>query len=179
MNLAWIDLETTGLRPPQDAILEIGIVITNNLLNEIAHASFVCKPSRRVMLDEVSPYVLEMHVKNGLWKESAGATINLKDVSALAIAFIKENEAEGSPACGSTVQFDRAFLKAQALELDQVFHYRNIDVSTLKNIASLYDAEAIETCPKRDKQHRAVDDLRYSIQELEHYLRRWKLGVVN
>lgn len=176
-KLVWLDIETTGLDPNEDNILEIGIIITNELLNELAHASFVCRPTMK-SLHRLSPVVFEMHTKNGLLKESLESSLQLEDIDALACSFIEENDALGSPCCGSTVHFDRSFLRSYNLKLKDCFHYRNIDVSVLKNIARIYDPETYTSAPiptEEEKAHRVLGDLRVSIREFEHYLRAWNL----
>lgn len=174
MNLPWIDIETTGLDAEEDAILEIGVVITNEKLEKIAFKDWVIKPSRPQAITEISPYVMEMHQKSGLWLESLSSERELEGIELEVAGFILKH-CERAPACGSSVHFDRRFLKAQAPEIDQAFHYRNIDVSTLKNLCAIYCPEANETAPEPRGHHRAMDDLYDSIELLRHYLKA--LGI--
>jgi oligoribonuclease len=137
-NLCWLDLETTGLDPLCDAILELGITITTKQLEPVASKSWVFRPSRNIRLKEIDPFVWKMHQDNNLWNESLTAPIGFDLSVDQAGVFISEHKAKGSPLCGSTISFDRNFLKVQAPELLQVLHYRNIDVSTLKNMMAIH-----------------------------------------
>ena len=183
-NLAWIDLETTGLSPAADAILEIGVVITDMDLNVVNQRSWVCNPAgvdgRRgsvLAFTEITPHVWEMHTKNGLWRLSQESLIDLTIAQAKARRFIGENDAAGSPACGGSVHFDRAFLKCQAPLLDSVFHYRNLDVSSIRNVFKFFVPNVYEkslyvarTGENKEPEHRALDDLAFSIRELKFFL---------
>jgi oligoribonuclease len=177
-NLAWLDLETTGLRPDEDAILEIGVVITDRELNTVNQLALVTQPSRNVPITEIDPYVAEMHSKSGLWLECLGAkgAFTFEHACSLARDFIFENKAAGSPMCGSTISFDRGFLKAQSPLLNGAFHYRNIDVSTLKNVMRLHFPAAPQWSPMTGPKHRALDDLHNSICEYGHYLQWMRTG---
>jgi len=171
-NLAWLDLETTGLRPNEDAILEIGIVITNKELDTVGEHAWVVRPSKSVPITEIDPYVFRMHDKNGLWAECFALDCGGDFGQALNEArdFVREHGAAGSPLCGSTINFDRGFLQAQAPELLRVFHYRNIDVSTLRTMFAMHFHSIERWSPAEDAKHRALDDLHNTIAEYRHYL---------
>lgn len=171
-NLAWLDLETTGLRPNEDAILELGVVITNKDLDIVAEISAVVEPSRNTSITEIDPEVAAMHTKSGLWHECLAGSDRLSFEAAclMLYRFIREHDAAGSPMCGSTISFDRGFLKVQAPELLSVFHYRNIDVSTLKNVMEMHFSSCEPYVPKKEPTHRVIDDLHDSIEEYQHYL---------
>ena len=176
-KLVWVDIETTGLRPDKDAILEIGIVITDlELENENFH-NWVCRPSLDISIKDIDPYVFNMHSTSGLWQSSLAAEIDFHVAVGCAKRFLEEQNALGLPMTGSSIHFDRAFLKAQAPSLDKLFHYRNIDVSTMKNLVEIYHPDIFESRPQGEKKHRAVDDCFDSIAELKHYVNAlgWEL----
>lgn len=168
-NLCWLDLETTGLDPLKDAILELGITITTLDLDPVASFSWVMRPSRNIRITEIDPFVWKMHQDNNLWNESLSSDMKLDEVAVAAAKFIEHHKAKGSPLCGNTISFDRNFLKVQVPELLQVLHYRNIDVSTLKNVmATHFPKVAPFDRPKGN--HRVLDDLELSIAEHKYYL---------
>lgn len=159
-NLAWIDLETTGLDPDVHDILEIGIIITDRELREVARKSWLIYAHGR----EWSREALDMHQSSGIVDELlTGTTIEL--AAADARRFIDRNGAGGSPMCGASVHFDRAFLRRRAMHLHEAFHYRNFDVSTLRMAAEL---AGLEVPDKKRGIHRALPDLEDSIA-----LARW------
>lgn len=170
-RLAWLDIETTGLNPNTDAILEIGIVVTNNKLEILAERSWVVFPSRDAIIHEISPKVIEMHNMNGLWLESLNSNLLLHDATEEAIKFLDAHNVRNSPACGSSVHLDRAFLKAQAPELIHTFMYRNLDVSTLKILFTMFRPDLADQFRESfpDRAHRALDDAKMSITELRFY----------
>ena len=175
-NLCWLDLETTGTDPLSDAILELGVTITTKELEAVASFSWVMRPSRNIRITEIDPFVWKMHQANNLWNESLSSDMGLDEVAVAAAKFIEHHKAKGSPLCGSTISFDRNFLKVQAPELLQVLHYRNIDVSTLKNVFAM----SFQDVPPFDKpkgNHRVLGDLKLSIEEYQHYLSLMLNGV--
>lgn len=175
-NLCWLDLETTGLDPLCDAILELGIVITTKNLEIVASFSKAMRPSRNIRLTEIDPFVWKMHQDNNLWNDSVTSTDLLDSVADMAANFIEDNGAKGSPLCGSTINFDRSFLKAQAPELLLYLHYRNIDVSTLKNMMAVHFQD-VPPFEKPKGNHRALDDLHHSIAEYQHYVNSIRRGL--
>jgi oligoribonuclease len=175
VNLCWLDLETTGLDSRSCAILEIGIVITDMDLDVIAERSWVIIPSKDVRISNINSNVWKMHTDNGIWVESLESSLPLNSAVYSASEFIERHGAKGSPLCGNTISFDRAFLKAQAPELLQSLHYRNVDVSTLKNVFALHFPQ-VHSFEKPKGNHRAIEDLHNSIAEYKHYLEWMRSG---
>ena len=175
-NLCWLDLETTGTDPAKDAILEIGITITTLDLGPGASFSWVVSAHGQYTYAEVDPFVQKMHRHNGLWEESDNSDLKLEEAAEMAAKFIGQHKAKGSPLCGNTISFDRNFLKAQAPGLLQYLHYRNIDVSTLKNMLAIHFPNA-DPYDKPKGNHRVLEDLQWSIAEYSYYLDLMKDGM--
>ena len=169
--LNWVDIETTGLDAKKDAILEVAIVVTDDDLNELASKSIVVMPnvSHSMLMSLMDDYVREMHMRSGLIEVLHRGPGPEQAEQAL-IKFLAENS-EKSPMCGSSVHFDRAFLKEQMPELEKCFAYRNIDVSTLKELVKRWSPSLEFKID--DKPHRALPDIRASIAELRHYRKEW------
>lgn len=173
-KLVFLDLETTGLDPEVEAILELGVVIYDNITEEMIEKSWVFFYSQ-YELDVVDPYVVDMHTKNGLWEECHKSEyyINESYAEMECIEFLREHMGEeNSPMCGNTIHFDRAFLKENMPTLEKWFHYRNLDVSTLNNIAQFFP-DCLNAAPKGDA-HRAIADCKSSIRQLNHYLNQMR-----
>lgn len=174
-NLGWLDIETTGLDPNGDAILEIGCVITTTDLEFLASKSFLLVPTRDVCDCTLSQYVMDMHDASGLWTdlkaaEASDSLVSIESATQSIVDLMGEYDALGSPMCGSTVSFDRGFLKIQAPALlSKAFHYRNIDVSTLKNVFAVH-FPGVPKYVKPESNHRAIGDLYDSIAEYQHYI---------
>jgi oligoribonuclease len=170
-NLAWLDLETTGLRAREDAILELGVVITNFDLDVIAELSYVVNPTIGVVIHEIDPFVFNMHSKSGLWDECFGSErVYLPVATEGLVEFMDRYDATGSPMCGNTINFDRAFAKEQIPKLNEAFHYRNIDVSTLKNVMRVHFPDIAPWKEPEKKAHRVIADLNHTIEEYGYYL---------
>ncbi len=166
-RLIWIDCETTGLDPCKDCILEVGCIVTDKELNEIARMSEVitCNlPTLQNMKEEV----IAMHRASGLWDECLFATRYLDDIADDLAAFIKKHGGQ-HPMAGSTIGFDRAFFYFDAPQVLDACHYRSVDVSSLKVLAGLWGyPPAVKS---REAKHRALPDIEDSIEELRHYRR--------
>jgi oligoribonuclease len=175
-SLAWLDLETTGTSATDDAILELGLVITpmpeegeKPDLGILGKSSWVIKPSRPVSITDIDPYVWNMHTESGLWQESLEAELTLDEAVFEMVCFLESWLAEGSPLCGNSIHFDRKFLASQARSLHDRFHYRNLDVSSIKNMVLHHFPHVPEYAPGT-KPHRVLSDLENSISEYTHYL---------
>jgi oligoribonuclease len=162
-RLCWIDLETTGLDPETCSVLEVACVVTDNKLNELIYYQRVLRYDGPIA--GLHPVVLEMHTKNNLWNLCAASGSNLYTCDVELSAFIEEH-CLGAPLCGSTISFDRAFMKTHLPRAHEKLHYRNIDVSSFKELARRSGVEFPET-PKEDIAHRALADIRNSIATLK------------
>jgi len=172
-HLAWVDIETTGLNPEHDRILEVALVITDTDLTEVAHLTRVLF-TENVVLETMDSWCVDMHAKNGLSAACRESTVTRpaaeRDLSDLLRAYTVKS---GSPLCGASPHFDRSFLSRQMPTLAAWFHYRNLDVSSVRQIVSLWYPERLML--PTTVRHRALDDIRGSIAELKHY--RQALGL--
>jgi len=171
MNIAWLDIETTGLDQFDDRILEVGIVITTpgpDFL-PVVYNNWVFPFLIDDALFVIPEVVVEMHNKNELWDECRNAWIEMVDPGELEqemIQFLVDNEADSSVMYGNTVHFDRAFLARHLAKLHEQFHYRNFDVSTLKQYALMFNKEY----PWIDREiHRGVPDCQDAIANAIHF----------
>ena len=164
--LVWIDLETTGLDPGRCRIIEVACVITENDLTSVAGDSWLVRPPRSITRcwDQAA---LDMHRASGLLDEALKHGREIEEVEDAVLDFV--NGAAGlSPLCGSSVHFDRAFLVNHMPTLLGMFTYRNIDVSSLKELVSRWAPDYAYPSPE-PKAHRALPDIINSINELRHY----------
>jgi oligoribonuclease len=176
-NLCFLDLETTGLDPKWDEVLEVGVVIYDpRNLEEVAAQNWVFHfdlgPEAPISPPE---RVVEMHTVNGLWDECRASIKKLYTSSDEIAAFIKDNEAGGSYLCGNSVHFDRSFLLRPGgySILDTLHSHRHLDVSTLNVVSDIWP-NLLLRAPRGDA-HRALPDCRDSIAQLEHYLNQLAL----
>lgn len=167
-NVAWVDLETTGLDPLTECVVEVGITVTDPgpIWQPIASASWICHVPN-VYWDYAASVVQEMHEANGLKSLSLDASFTPEQHSDRILSFLKEHDALGSPMYGATVHFDRAFLVKFLPEVEKAFHYRNFDVSTLKQYAIAMNGDADWWMDR--EIHRALPDLADSIANLIHF----------
>lgn len=182
--MIWVDIETTGLDPVADEILEVGVMLTNSKCVEYcSYATLVdAGPEPRLMANE---FVQQMHDKSGLWKSlevnyealpsPIQAATNIGDVlDQWASAF--EIDLSKQPLCGSNVPFDRGFLHEQMPTLETKFHYRNIDISTVKELCRRRAPKLYENLPLKVEQHRAIPDLHDTVTEAAYYFSNFLTG---
>jgi oligoribonuclease len=171
--LAWMDLEMTGLDPSRHVIVEIATIITDDELEIVAEGPdlVVHQPEEALaLMDEV---VVDMHTRSGLLEAIRSSTTTLEEAGAQTLAFLKEHvpEARTVPLCGNSIGTDRRFLATYLNDIEEHLHYRSVDVSTLKELARRWYPGALSSLPRKATSHRALDDIRESIEELRHYRR--------
>jgi oligoribonuclease len=172
-RLIWIDLEMTGLKPDSDRILEVALVVTDHQLVTIAEAPVYVVHQDDGALDAMDAWNQATHGRSGLIAKVKAATATEAEVEAAALAFLREHvPAKASPMCGNTICQDRRFLARCMPALEDWFHYRNLDVSTIKELARRWKPELLKGVPKEGK-HEALADVYESIAELRYYRERW------
>jgi len=168
-RLIWIDMEMTGLKPDTDRIIEVALVVTDNALNVVAEAPVWVVHQADATLDGMDSWNRGTHGRSGLIDKVKASTLDEAAVEAQALAFLREHiPAKASPMCGNSICQDRRFLARWMPTLEDHFHYRNLDVSTLKELARRWRPEALKGVPKEGK-HEALADVLESIEELKHY----------
>lgn len=168
--LVWIDCEMTGLNPDTECLVEIAAVITDTELNVMDEGiDLVIKP-RAGTVEAMGDYVRKMHTDSGLINEFEDG-LELEDAEAQVLEYIKKYipTAKASPLAGNTISTDRLFISKYMPKLDDHLHYRNIDVSTIKELAKRWYPRAYFQAPKKDGGHRALADILESIEELKYY----------
>lgn len=169
-HLVWIDCEMTGLNPEADCLVEVAVVITNSEL-EILDEGFdvVIKP-REDSWQNMNDFVRNMHTESGLINEVADG-VSLEEAEQLVLDYIKQfvPNAKEAPLAGNTIGTDRMFLNRYMPELDNYLHYRNIDVSSIKELTRRWYPRVYFQMPKKEGGHRALADILESIQELRYY----------
>jgi oligoribonuclease len=168
-NLIWIDMEMSGLNPDTDRILEVALVVTDPQLNTVAEAPVLVVRQPAAVLDTMDVWNKSTHAKSGLIEKVKAATSSEADVEARLIAFLAEHvPPKMSPMCGNSVHQDRRFLARHMPALEAYFLYRNLDVSTLKELAKRWKPEIMAGLTKHGK-HEALADIYESIEELKYY----------
>ncbi|MCX7081882.1 MAG: oligoribonuclease [Methylococcales bacterium] len=168
-NLIWIDLEMTGLDPDTDLIIEIATVITDKDLNILAQGPVIAVYQSDEALAAMDDWNQKHHGQSGLIERVKASVINDAEAERLTIDFLKDwVPANTSPICGNSIGQDRRFLYRYMPTLEAYFHYRNIDVSTLKELAARW-APAVKDGFNKESTHQALDDILESIEELQYY----------
>jgi oligoribonuclease len=170
----WMDLEMTGLDPGKDVIVEIATLVTDDDLNVIAEGPDLVVHQPEAALAVMEPFVVDMHTKSGLLDAIRASTMSLEEAGAQTLAFIKEHAAEQGtvPLCGNSIGTDRRFLAAYLPEIEGWLHYRSVDVSSVKELVRRWYPSVRADRPKKAGAHRALDDIRESVEELRFYRRR-------
>ena len=169
LNLIWIDLEMTGLSPEKDRIIEIATVVTDKDLNILGEGPVYAISQTQAMLDGMDEWNTRQHGKSGLTGRVQNSTITEVEAEAKTIEFLSEFlDPRQSPMCGNSICQDRRFLAHYMPTLEAFFHYRNLDVSTLKELARRWNPKVLEG-PVKSGQHLALSDIHESIDELKHY----------
>ena len=170
-RLIWIDLEMTGLDTDRDGILEIATVVTDGQLNWLADGPDLAIAHPLASLEAMDDWNRTQHGKSGLWRRVLEEGVALADAEARTLDFLREWVPAGaSPMCGNSICQDRRFLHRLMPTLERHFHYRNLDVSTVKELARRWSPEVLAGVRKASA-HTALSDVRDSIEELRHYRR--------
>jgi len=168
-NLIWIDLEMTGLEPDKEKIIEIATIVTDKDLNILAEGPMMAINQPKKLLDDMDEWCVKHHGDSGLTQRVLDSQVTDAMAEKATIEFLSDwIDAGVSPMCGNSVGQDRRFLVRYMPELSEYFHYRNIDVSTLKELAVRWKPDILGGFKKQNK-HLALDDIRESIEELEYF----------
>ncbi len=168
-NLIWIDLEMTGLNPFEDRIIEIATIVTDKDLQEVAVGPVLAIRQEISILDSMDEWNTEQHAKSGLTERVKASSVTEQEAEKVTLEFLQDYVPQNrSPMCGNSICQDRRFLARHMPELENYFHYRNLDVSTLKELALRWQPEVANGFTKESK-HLALDDIRDSIEELKYY----------
>ncbi len=168
-NLIWLDMEMTGLKPETDVIIEIAMVVTDAQLNVVAEAPVLVVHQPDSVLDAMDSWNKSTHRKSGLIDKVRASTLTEVVVERQMIEFLREYvPASTSPMCGNSICQDRRFMAKWMPQLEAYFHYRNLDVSTLKELAKRWKPAIMSGLTKHGK-HEALADIHESIEELKYY----------
>lgn len=168
-NLIWIDLEMTGLDPEKERIIEIATIVTDSELNVIAEGPEFAVHQSDELLKAMDSWNTKQHNSSGLVKRVKESTISESEAEQKTLEFLRQYVGAGkSPMCGNSVYQDRRFLKKYMPQLESFFHYRLVDVSTLKELAQRW-APQVYSGLSKESRHLAMDDIRESIEELKYY----------
>lgn len=168
-RLVWIDLEMTGLDPEKERIIEVATLVTDAELNIVAEGPVIAVRQPDALLGAMDEWCTKTHGESGLTARVQASDIDTAEAERRTLEFLREHVAPGSsPMCGNSVHQDRRFLEREMPALLAFFHYRNLDVSTLKELAKRWNPGAMAGFQKRNV-HLAMDDIKESIAELAHY----------
>ena len=175
-NLIWIDLEMTGLNPDTDVIIEIATIVTDSQLNILAEGPMLAVRQSQSTMDGMDEWNTRQHGKSGLTARVLASEIDAADAEAQTIAFLEQWVPKGaSPMCGNSICQDRRFLWRGMPQLEAFFHYRNLDVSTLKELCKRWQPEIYKGFKKKGR-HTALADIYESIDELKYYREHFLKG---
>jgi len=168
-NLIWVDMEMSGLNPDTDKVLEVAIVVTDSNLNTVAEAPVLVVHQDDAVLDAMDSWNKSTHAKSGLVERVKASTLAEQEAAERMVGFLREYVPSGiSPMCGNSVHQDRRFMARHLPKLEAYFHYRNLDVSTLKELMKRWKPELAAGMVKHGK-HEALADIYESIDELKYY----------
>lgn len=168
-NLVWVDMEMTGLNPDSDRIIEVAVVVTDSELNIIGEGPVLAIHQSDEVLDGMDAWNKGTHGRSGLIERVKASTVTEAEAEAVLVEFLKKYVPNGkSPMCGNTICQDRRFMARGMPKLEAFFHYRNLDVSTLKELCKRWKPELANGFKKHQK-HTALADIIESIEELRYY----------
>jgi oligoribonuclease len=170
-RLVWIDCEMTGLDLGSDLLIEVAALVTDSELNVLGDGVDVVIGASAEELSRMPEVVRDMHASSGLTDEVLASTVTLREAEEQVLAYVKEwvPEARKAPLCGNSIATDRGFLTRDMAELDGWLHYRMVDVSSVKELARRWYPRAYFNAPKKGGGHRALADIRESVDELRYY----------
>jgi oligoribonuclease len=172
-NLVWIDLEMTGLDTTRDHIIEIATLVTTSALETVAEGPVLAIHQTDTVLDAMDQWNRTTHAGTGLIERVRASRLGPQDAERTTLDFLVQHAEKGaSPMCGNSICQDRRFLARQMPELERFFHYRNLDVSTVKELARRWAPEVFAGV-KKTSSHLAIEDIRDSVRELEYYRRHF------
>lgn len=169
--LVWLDLEMTGLDPSRDVIVEIAVIVTDGQLDRVEEGPDLVVHQPEAALQGMADVVARMHSDSGLTEAVRSSEVTVAGAEQQALEFVRHwvPEPRTAPLAGNSVHADRAFLVTHMPQLEAHLHYRNVDVSTLKELARRWRPDVLASVPKKSGGHRALADIRESIDELRHY----------
>lgn len=168
-NLVWIDMEMTGLDPDSDKVLEIAVIVTDKELTVLAEGPVIAVHQSDAVLAAMDDWCTRTHTQSGLVARVKASQYDEASAAAECLAFLRQWVPErSSPLCGNSIGQDRRFMVRHMPELEQFFHYRNVDVSTIKELVRRWQPQLLEGFNKQGA-HLALDDIRESIAELKYY----------
>jgi oligoribonuclease len=170
-RLVWIDLEMTGLDVENDVIVEIACIVTDSDLVSLDDGIQLVVHQDEATLARMDDFVRAMHTKSGLLPEITESSTDVAQAQAEVLAYVRTHapEARATPLCGNSIGMDRRFLARYMPELEEFLHYRSVDVSSLKELCRRWYPAVYKKRPGKAEQHRALDDIRESIEELRYY----------
>lgn len=168
-NLIWIDMEMSGLNPESDCIIEVALVVTDSQLNVVAEAPVLVVSQPEAVLDAMDSWNKSTHAKSGLIEKVKASRLTEAEVESRMVTFLQAHIPSGiSPMCGNSICQDRRFLARWMPQLEGYFHYRNLDVSSLKELVKRWKPEIAAGLTKQCK-HEALADIYDSIAEMKYY----------
>jgi oligoribonuclease len=175
-NLIWIDLEMTGLNPEADRIIEVATIVTDSQLNILAEGPVIAVHQADEIMNSMDEWNTRTHGKTGLTERVKNSRTVENEAEKQTIDFLKQYIGKNqSPMCGNSICQDRRFLARYMPELEAWFHYRNLDVSSIKELAKRWKPDILGGYSKKNT-HQAMDDIRESIEELQYYRKHFMLG---
>lgn len=168
-NLVWIDLEMTGLSPENDRIIEVACIVTDGELNVLGEGPVIAVHQSDELLDGMDEWNTRTHGKTGLTERVKQSTTSEAEAERQTIEFLQQYVGKNkSPMCGNSICQDRRFLARYMPDLEAFFHYRNMDVSSIKELIKRWKPDLLPGFSKKNT-HKAMDDIRESIEELQYY----------
>lgn len=173
-RLVWLDLEMTGLEPQSHRVLEIATVVTDGNLEVIAEGPDLVLHQPEDVLEAMNEWSREHHAASGLTERVRRSPVSEAEGERLTLEFVSLHcPAGAAPLAGNSIHVDRSFLRAYMPALEAYLHYRNVDVTTVKELARRWNPRVLEAAPRKRDSHRARDDIYESIAELRHYMVRF------